>query len=138
MVGAGWDESLDTGNELIDRQHRELIRFVEELSGAEVESNDEVLRVLDKVMDFTLYHFHAEEDLMTQVGYPASAAQDMVDQHQEFKAYARLRVLEFRQGEMVSVLPLQRFIEQFLKIHEFGMDRLLADWIRAQNGNAKQ
>jgi len=136
MVTSSWDASLETGNELIDGQHRGLILFLDELQAMVGGSDSEVLRSLDKVMDFTLTHFHAEEDLMERVGYPPVPTRQMVDQHQEFKSYARLRVIEFRRDEMLSVAPLAAFIEDFLKVHEFGMDRLLADWIRAQNGTA--
>jgi hypothetical protein len=31
---------------------------------------------------------------------------------------------------------LHDFMEEFLKSHEFGLDRALARWIRQQNGNA--
>ena len=134
MTGSSWDESLATGNELIDRQHRELVALADELKDVQDAAEAEVLRVLDKVMYSTLDHFYSEEDLMTQVGYPPIPTQQMVEQHQEFKSYARLRVLEFRTGVMLSVLPLQAFLGELLKVHEFGMDRLLADWIREQNG----
>jgi hemerythrin len=134
MDGSGWDASLETGNEMIDLQHRELITLVDELKDAEGGAETEVLRVLDKVVFSTFHHFHSEEDLMTQVGYPPDQTSQMVEQHKEFKSYARLRVLEFRKGAMLSVLPLQAFLEEFLKIHEFGMDRALADWTRRRNG----
>lgn len=133
MTVSTWDESLETGNELIDRQHRELIAFLDELQEVAADSESDVLRMLDKVMDFTIYHFHSEEELMALVKYPAVPTRLMTEQHQEFKSYARLRVLEFRAGDMVSVQPLASFIEEFLKVHEFGMDRLLADWIREHN-----
>jgi len=130
---SSWDESLETGNELIDRQHREVVDLLDELRAAEAAPETEVLRVLDKMMEFTLFHFAAEEKLMTQVGYPADPSVEMVQQHREFTDYARLRVLEFRRGEMACVLPLHAFLDEWLKIHEFGMDRLLADWIRARS-----
>jgi len=131
MAGS-WDPSLETGNALIDRQHRELIALVDQLGAAENESRDEVLRVLDHVMEYTLFHFVAEEDLMVRVDYPAVLQKQMIDQHQEFKSYGRLRVIEFRSGELTSVRPLRAFLDEWLKVHEFGLDRLLANWIREQ------
>jgi hemerythrin-like metal-binding protein len=136
MTISSWDDSLETGNELIDRQHHELVAFLDELKEVGATSDAEVLRMLDKVMDFTLEHFHAEEDLMTQVNYPPLPTRQMVEEHQEFKSYARLRVIEFRRGELLNVLPLQSFIEESLKVHEFGIDRLLADWMREQKGTS--
>ncbi len=127
-----WDASFETGNELIDRQHRQILELVDQLTEAELESHDEVLRALDAVMDFTLDHFHAEENVMRQVQYPAEPTKEMVDEHDEFKSYARLRVLEFRKGEWTAVKPLQDFLADWLTTHEFGLDLLLVNWIRAQ------
>jgi len=39
-------------------------------------------------------------------------------------------VLEFRRGGVFSVMPLQAFLASWLTVHEFGLDRLLADFIR--------
>lgn len=130
-----WNESYETGHHDIDAQHRRLLTLVDDLEAAEAHTHDSgevILGVLGHVMDFTILHFGMEEDLMKQVGYPTSATQEMIEQHREFTSYARLRVLEFRRGEMVSVLPLQAFLAEWLTAHEVGLDRLLADFIRAR------
>lgn len=137
-MGSTWDKSLETGHPLIDRQHRELIALVDGLTSAQVQSHEEVLRVLDHVVDFTLFHFVAEEALMARVEYPPEPTQEMIDQHREFEAYARLRVLEFRRGEGTSVRPLQSFLDEWLKVHEFGLDRQLVDWIHRQEQASPQ
>lgn len=130
-----WSETYETGNTEIDQQHRELLNLVHELELAERESPDSLYRVLDHVMDFTVTHFAREEVLMTEVGYPIAARDDMIAQHQEFVSYARLRFIEFREGELVSVVPLQAFLVGWLTLHEFGLDRLLADFIREQGAS---
>ncbi|MDR3687335.1 MAG: hemerythrin domain-containing protein [Coriobacteriia bacterium] len=135
-MASTWDESLETGNELIDRQHREVVGLLDELASIETGTESEVLHVLDRLMDFTLTHFAAEEALMTEVRYPELLTEEMCLQHREFTDYARLRVLEFRTGEMISVLPLHKFLDKWLKTHEFDLDRLLANWIRQRNGRS--
>ena len=131
MIGT-WDRSLETGNVEIDNQHRALIKLTDELSATDHESQHQVFHILDKVMEFALSHFLMEEELMTHVCYPSGATKEMVEQHREFKSYARFRVLEFRQSQTLSVLPLHSFLDNWLKIHEFGLDRKFADWIRRQ------
>jgi hemerythrin len=131
-----WDPSYDTGNEHIDRQHRELLAIVDGLESAEAHahgSRELILDVLSEVMAFTISHFAMEEDLMTLVDYPAAAREEMIEQHAEFTSYARLRVLEFRRGELASVLPLQAFLADWLTLHEIGLDKLLADFIRSRD-----
>ena len=131
MIGS-WDESLKTGNETIDSQHHQIFNLLDELKD-ELKSDNEVLRLLDKVMDFTMSHFLCEEELMTEFNYPSDIKKTMVNQHKEFKAYVRLRMLEFREGEMSNVIPFQSFVTNFLKDHELGLDRELVEWIHREN-----
>ena len=132
----GWDESLETGNAIIDSQHRQLISLIDALTD-EPKSANKILRLLNEVMDFTIIHFLSEEELMADVNYPPDATRTMVDQHKDFKAYARLRILEFRQDKSFNIIPFQSFVMNHLKVHEFGLDRQLADWIRQQNGASR-
>lgn len=130
-----WEPSFETGNADIDSQHRELLRIVDELECAERDSADShaaILAVLTHITDFVDSHFVMEEDLMRQVGYPKESTDEMIAQHREFTSYARLRVLEFRRGGVFSVMPLQSFLASWLTVHEFGLDRLLAEFIRQQ------
>jgi hemerythrin len=131
-VESSWDESMATGNEMIDEQHQGVVKLLDELRASHLSSEARGRRALEDLMDFTLTHFVAEEVLMEQVAYPADRAAHMIEHHNEFKAYARLRVIEFRTGNMAAVLPLAAYLHDWLTVHEFGVDRLLADWIRAR------
>jgi hemerythrin-like metal-binding protein len=129
-----WDPSFETGDHSIDMQHRELLRIVDELDSAEAETratHEAILGVLTHIMDFALSHFLMEEKLMASVGYPQPDIDEMTQQHSEFTSYARLRVLEFRSGALTSVGPLHGFLVGWLTVHEFGLDRKLADYLRA-------
>ena len=137
MVVASWDEGLETGNEVIDSQHRELNAFVNALRDCDEGSYAEVLAVLDTLMDFAVDHVMLEEELMRQVGYPPEPAQRMIEQHHEFKQRSRALVLAFRQGEPLGLKPLRSFLEGFLAVHESGEDRLLATWIRERDSASR-
>jgi hemerythrin len=132
----GWDDSLATGNELIDRQHREVFGLLGELRMIQDAPESEAHRVLDAFMEFSAVHFVSEEQLMTQVGYPAAPTAEMIAEHKEFTDYARERVIMFRFGDRTSLLSLHAFLFDWLKEHEVALDQLLADWIRAQNGTS--
>ena len=131
---SSWDDTMATGNELIDQQHRGVVELLDELRSSDHASEDRARKALADLMDFTMTHFMAEERLMDDVGFPADRAVLMVKSHDEFKSYARLRVLEFRVGNTASLLPLAAYLNDWLTVHEFGADRLLADWIRNHDG----
>ncbi len=68
-MASSWDEPCETGNVMIDSQHRQLVSLIDEL----------------------------KEEL----------------------------------------IPFKSFAENFLKVHEFGLDRQLADWVRQQNETSR-
>lgn len=135
-----WDDSMETGDSQIDDQHRRILGLIDELESAELADGtaDTIYRLLGDVMDLTVTHFAMEEDLMIRVAYPLNLAEEMIQQHLEFTSYARLRVLEFRTGEDLSVIPLQVFLKNWLVGHEFGLDRRLVAWIKASSADLEQ
>ena len=82
---ATFDNSLITGNSLIDGQHEELItkinRLVEccEDNGGQAEA----IQMLDYLSDYTEYHFQEEEKLQIKADYPGYA--EHKKQHDEFR-----------------------------------------------------
>jgi len=124
---------METGDPVIDGQHRRIIGLVDDLQSAEDNcEREQALNLLVRVMDFTITHFALEEDLMREVEYPPEPTMEMIEQHREFTAYARLRVIEFSTAAASCVPPLGAYLREWLVDHEFGLDRILVAWIRAQ------
>ncbi|NIQ98124.1 MAG: hemerythrin family protein [Desulfuromonadales bacterium] len=88
----GWDESLTTGVEEIDEQHKELFAHFDRLLKAckEGKGKDELLNMLGFLGEYADYHFRTEEAYMAKHGYEGLAAQRA--QHREFRE--KLRRLE--------------------------------------------
>ena len=66
---AEFDESLVTGNEMIDSQHKELIDKINKLLDSCETSKDKVVSVktLDYLADYTEFHFGEEEKLQEEI-----------------------------------------------------------------------
>jgi len=66
-----WTPDLDTGIKVIDRQHRRIVDYINQLHEA-MGSSDRasVQEVLDQTIDYTLTHFAFEESLMEDADYP--------------------------------------------------------------------
>lgn len=82
---ATFDDSLVTGNELIDGQHKELIDKINKLVICCEEGGGklEAIKMLDYLADYTDFHFKAEEDLQEKIGYPG--IDEHRKKHEEFK-----------------------------------------------------
>jgi hemerythrin len=67
-----WDESMNTGDPMLDREHRDLVNLLNrvlEISAAP----DRDVEIMHALTDMYLYakdHFFDEEGLMQRVGYP--------------------------------------------------------------------
>jgi methyl-accepting chemotaxis protein len=67
-----WDRSLETGHEIIDNQHRQLFAAINGLFDAfrSGKGEEELVRALNFLQDYTLKHFSDEEEIQKQYGYP--------------------------------------------------------------------
>jgi hemerythrin len=67
-----WEKSLETGNQTIDGQHKQLIAALNDFLTAynEKKSNDELKKSLDFLTDYTIKHFFEEEQLQKKYEYP--------------------------------------------------------------------
>lgn len=131
-MASTWNASMETGDPLIDAQHRDVVNLLDDLQASHLAPDVVGHRALEKLMDFTVTHFAAEESLMRRVGYPATESDRMVAGHRRFQDYARLRVVEFRMGNSATLLSLHAFLYDWLTEHEFGLDRALVEWIHTR------
>lgn len=130
-----FDESLYTGNELIDSEHRELIDRVNKLVESCEKGTEKVtaIKTLDFLMDYTEYHFTDEEKLQASVGYDKLDAHH--EKHEEFKqSVNELReMLEEEEGPTDAfVNAVNRNITRWLVNHIQTWDKAIADFIKAQ------
>lgn len=136
---AVFDESLVTGNELIDGQHKELIERINKLMilcENDKPAKREAINLLDYLMDYTEFHFGEEEKLQEKIGYPGLA--EHKKKHEELiNTVKELReMLEEQEG------PTDAFVEQvnknvteWLYFHIKGFDRSVAEYANMQNNS---
>ena len=130
---AVFDETLITGNALIDGQHKELIDRINKLlilCENDKPAKREAIRLLDYLIEYTEFHFGEEEKLQEEVGYPG--LEEHRQKHEEFKK--TLRTLEEFLEE--SEGPTDAFVEQIQKTvvdwlfkHIKAFDRSVAEYI---------
>ena len=128
---AEFDESLVTGNEMIDTQHKELIDKINKLLDSCETSKEKVVAVktLDYLADYTEFHFGEEEKLQESINYPAKS--EHKKEHDKLRAVVKdlYNMLEEEEG------PSEAFVEQvnknvieWLYRHIKGFDRSVAEY----------
>ncbi len=87
MARIEWTDQLSVGIPKIDQQHKGLIDLINTLgdSAMQEEKNKKILEdSIEKLMDYTKFHFSTEEYLMRQVKYTGYASH--VKEHEAFVA----------------------------------------------------
>lgn len=65
-----WSGDLDTGIEVIDKQHMQIVDYINDLARANRKGDRQGIQgVLDALVDYTLSHFAFEESLQEEAGY---------------------------------------------------------------------
>lgn len=129
---ATFDESLVTGNELIDGQHKELIDKINQLLICCEEGSEKrkAISMLDYLSDYTDFHFKAEEELQEKISYPGIA--EHKQKHAEFKAaVSELHdMLEEQEGPTDAfVEAVNKNVIEWLYTHIKGFDCSVATYI---------
>jgi len=128
MAHIEWTDSLDTGIEVIDNQHKRIVEYINKLDDTrENHSLEEVGKVLDELIDYTLSHFTFEESLMEEAGYPFVNAHKKV--HQLFVRRVGEYVQRFKMGEDITE-ELLNTLKAWLINHIRNDDNDYADSVR--------
>jgi hemerythrin len=131
-----WDSSLETGYELIDNQHKQLIMALNNLLDAcrNGKANEEVKKTMDFLTGYTIKHFSDEEKLQKQYNYPDYFTHKQY--HDDFKiTVGQLTEKIIQDGSTEEVIGLvSSSIGAWLLNHIKGDDFRMAVYIKAQSG----
>ena len=128
---AEFDESLVTGNEMIDGQHRELIAKINKLVDCCEQSSGklEAIKMLDYLSEYTDFHFSAEEKLQQEINYPGYDKHKA--QHDSFKQTIKEldEMLQEEEGPSDAfVKKVEENVVKWFYTHIAGFDRSVAEY----------
>ncbi|SDE97696.1 bacteriohemerythrin [Rhodospira trueperi] len=123
MAYVNWGKDLETGIDLIDRDHRVLVDLLNQAYdciGAEEEAST-LGSVLNTLVDYTQYHFAREERLMQAAGFPELALHR--EMHQKLSQRARESRSEYlRNPGSVNAREVMEFLRSWLIDHILKQD----------------
>lgn len=117
-----WSEKYAVGIPVVDDQHKELFKLVEELAGAVKKGEEfDCGYLMARLEVYSLYHFTSEEQLMQKYGYP-----DIAEQLHEHKKF-RLKILSLKEqcrqsDKLEARKTLLKYLGNWLKTHIMRMD----------------
>ncbi|MFO7751439.1 MAG: bacteriohemerythrin [Desulfobacteraceae bacterium] len=125
-----WGPKLVIGIEEIDNQHKELVSLINQLHKAMKlkQGSRQAGTILNRLADYTVYHFGHEEKLFETYNYPdknqhIKTHKDLVAQVVDFKT-------QFEQGRASLTMDLMNFLTDWLKNHIMKTDKAYAPFLK--------
>ncbi len=92
MAYLKWTKDLDTGIDVIDGQHKQIVSYINQLDDAKRSKNLALIsKVIEDTVDYTISHFGFEETLIEDAGY------EFVRPHKRVHELFIKRVSEYKQ-----------------------------------------
>ena len=133
MAHIQWTDDLNTDIQVIDSQHHRIVDYINTLDDIkDTHDRDQVEKVLNELVDYTLSHFAFEESLMEDAGYP------FINGHKRVHELFVKRVGDFQQrfkmGEDIAE-ELLAVLKSWLINHIRSDDNDYAATVRANMDN---
>lgn len=115
-----WDDTMTVGVEEMDEQHKTLIAMINEAYEAIQRHDEHMLSALiDKMREYAVMHFHAEEELLEQYEFPE------LEGHRKLHDAFNDKVDEFQQNlfEKTNLSQIFVFLSRWLTSHIMEEDR---------------
>jgi hemerythrin len=116
----------------LDCQHQNLLRIIQNLHYAIAAGHgQEVIEaVLASVVNYTIYHFATEENLMQQYGFPGTAAHRI--EHNALTLQISCIQREHSAGKPDAAECFLRFLQQWLEEHMLKRDKEYVQFLRCK------
>lgn len=124
-----WDPGMETGDDSVDGQHQRLVALFNELLEADPDERGRLQDVFERLTEYVLVHFSAEESMMERYSYPESERDRHIAEHRALTERTRAMVLAYRTGEISSVRPVVDVLYDWLVHHVEERDRLLVEHV---------
>jgi hemerythrin-like metal-binding protein len=112
-----WNASFSVGVKEMDAQHQKLVEMINRLHDAmrSGKGSQELGPILYELVDYSIFHFSAEEKLLTTNGYPALLTQR--GEHDGFTKKVKGYQEQYQQGKMVLSIEVLNFLKDWLAHH---------------------
>jgi hemerythrin len=127
-----WHDYYSVNVQEIDSQHRKLIGLINRMYDAMKDHRaQEVMgTVLTELVEYTEYHFTAEEQLLQHNGYPEYEEHKQV--HEALTSKARGLKQEFDQGNTAAARDVMLLLSNWLNVHILEVDRKYSGYLNSR------
>ena len=121
MIFFTWKDEYMTHISELDAQHQKLVELINSFYAdlLKYQNNEQkkevIMRTLDALVDYSCYHFEAEENLMRKYEY--AEYEHHKEEHERFKSQIARFIEEQRETDLVTPFPIVVFLRDWLVTH---------------------
>jgi len=127
-----WNSNFSIGVSLIDDQHKKLVEILSELVDAQkMGTGAQIIQdIMDRLVDYTVYHFSSEEQLFEEYRYPKAA--EHKDEHDEFTSKVKMYQYSCKSGNLILSMKILDYLKDWTISHILGTDKEFAAYLLAK------
>jgi hemerythrin len=124
-----WKDDFLVGVESIDEQHKVLFDLTSKaydlLKDDYVHDKyDEIVKIIDELKEYTIFHFRSEEEYMKSIGYKKFLSHKV--EHDDFiERVNSLNFLEIDEDQDKYILSILDFVVSWISDHILQRDKLI-------------
>ena len=126
-----WSDSLSTGIELIDNQHKQLLILTNELFRACLRGGDTLDAVfketMSRMVEYVRFHFTTEQEMLLRINYPKYAEQKKA--HDNLIKTILEATKNYGDGKKFVPNNFVRFLKDWIVSHIGHCDKMYAAYI---------
>ena len=129
-----WNDNLYSVNiEKFDEDHKKLLQFINDLHQAMLQGQgkEKLSVILDELLDYTRYHFSAEEAEMQKANYPELENHKKL--HKELTDQLHQLIEDYKAGKKEVSIDTFRFLKEWLFNHIQVVDKKYEPWLKANS-----
>lgn len=130
-----WNDSLITGIDMIDAQHKILINKVNKLQSCIQNENsfDNLSILLDELLEYTIYHFEMEEELFNNSKY--SEKDSHLKEHAAFSNYIKGFLDIKNRDNILEAKNLLKYLNNWIVYHIKEVDMKYVPFLKEKMEN---
>jgi len=127
-----WDQEFSVGIEGIDKQHQSLFDAINDFYSNinRKGSHESLMLLLNKLKDYTVYHFQTEEQLMQRYSFPGYASHKK--QHDSFIDKINDIEQRIKTGKLVISIEVTNFLKEWLVNHILKTDKSYSAFLQSR------
>jgi len=128
-----WTDSYSLGIKMIDDQHKELLKIVNDIfnhaSGNQDEEREYFKVVMKQAVDYIKFHFTTEEKIMISTKY--KGYDEHKKHHEDFVLTVIKTAKDYEAGKRLTLTSLGYFLKDWVLSHIAVMDIKYRDYFRS-------